>query len=221
MHFALPNKGFEHYDERGKSKSCGKGCVERVNIPYLLIIRDPRLGKIAIKRCDYETDRLYHKAIYDSFCTNPSVYVSFNGAGYDHLKLNAILSEFGKTDLWKEGSEIRVLRFGRCRFIDIRYYDNPFGSLSQFSKTWLQKDLKDIFPHEAVTEKMVKDKNSEFGVIISEDFGNKMVDQKDCDRFSNKPFWPLVDEYAVKDVDVLYEGTLKLEEQYNSLVIQF
>jgi hypothetical protein len=51
---------------------------------------------------------------------------------------------------------------------------NPFGSLSQFSKTWLQKDLKDIFPHEAVVEGMVKDKDSKFGVITLEDFGDKL-----------------------------------------------
>jgi hypothetical protein len=210
---------FETYNKRcpnkeshmaHKTRSCGEECMERIHIPYLLVVRHPRLGRIFIRRCDYE--------IHDLFYTNPFVYVSFNGAGYDHLILNAILSEFGKTDLWREGSEIRVLRFGRCKFIDIRYYDNPFGSLSQFSKTWLQKDLKDIFPHEAVVEGMVKDKNSKFGVIAPEDFGDKVeVSQEDCDRFSNRPFWPLVEEYAVKDVDILYEGTLKLEEQYKSL----
>jgi hypothetical protein len=34
---------------------------------------------------------------------------------------------------------------------------------------------------------------------------------------ASKLFWPLVEEYIRKDVDVLYEGLLRLDEQYKKI----
>jgi hypothetical protein len=54
-------------------------------------------------------------------------------------------------------------------FVDALDYTVPC-TLSGFSKTWLGKELKDIFPHDAVTVDMLKDKNSRFGTLTIDDF---------------------------------------------------
>lgn len=52
-----------------------------------------------------------------------------------------------------------------------------------------------MFPHDAISEDMVKDKDSRFGEILVEEFQEKdrdKVDDKVIERFDNKPFWLFV-----------------------------
>lgn len=91
------------------------------------------------------------------------------------------------------------------------------SSLKEFAKTWLNEDLKELFPHDAVTEEMVNNRKSSFGILTDKDFDVKSVDSETSIKFNNKPFWPLAEKYCYDDVSILFKGTFKVEELYNKI----
>jgi hypothetical protein len=65
---------------------------------------------------------------------------------------------------------------------------------------------------------MVLDKNSSFGTISIRDFDVKLnATLEDVDRLNNKDFWPLVENYILKDVQILHRSLLELEKMFNSI----
>jgi hypothetical protein len=84
----------------------------------------------------------------------------------------------------------------------------------------LNEDIKDVFPYDAVKEYMVTDKDGKFGEITIENFPKKDRDRLGNDtleRFNNKPFWPLVESYIEKEINILRRSLEKIEEEYNRL----
>jgi len=81
--------------------------------------------------------------------------VDWGGKNFDHLILNRILS---KSDiepiLFKDFTGIRRIQWGGNIFLDALYWLPPCN-LSNLAKTWLNEDLKDVFPHDAVKEFMI------------------------------------------------------------------
>jgi hypothetical protein len=62
-------------------------------------------------------------------------------------------------------SKIRNIKWEKKVFLDALYWTSPC-KLSELAKTWLNEDLKDILPHNAVTEDMVLDEKSIIGSLI-------------------------------------------------------
>lgn len=183
---------------------------------YYLGIRHTETGFREFKLCDYPSERDYNRAIIEYFKRYPSIYFSHNGANFDSILMRRILSLSGlEPEVWGVGNEVRIMRWRKNIFLDNLYWSPPC-SLSELAKTWLNEDLKGYFPHDAVNENMVKDKDSKFGKINIKD-EDKEINKEDIKKFSNKPFWPLVLEYGRNDVDILYRSLLKLEKRYNEI----
>lgn len=58
-------------------------------------------------------------------------------------------------------------------FLDALYWLSPCN-LSELSKTWLNEDLKEIFPYNANTEDIILNKDSRFGNLSIEHFSEKV-----------------------------------------------
>lgn len=185
---------------------------------YGLGIYHPTRGYERFRRCDYLREEDYNVAIKDYFKRYPSIYFSLNGANFDHILLHRILSSTGeRVGVKDSGLKIRSMRWEGNRFLDILYWTGP-SSLADLAKTWLGKDLKDIFPHNAVKEWMVKDKDSGFGILSREDFPDKVkVGEYDMERFNEKSFWELSSGYMKNDVLILKDCLKEIEKMYNKI----
>nr|AGJ98076.1 truncated plasmid-related DNA polymerase [Glomus sp. DAOM 240422] len=205
---------------------------------YYLLVYHPLKGYTHFKRCDYLNEIQFNNAILKFFRDNPSIYFSFNGRNFDHLILNRILNQSGvKPFTWIDKSKIRKLSWFNNTFLDILYWTHPC-TLRDLSKTFLREDLKDPFPHSIVSLNMILSKNSKF-VKLDEfkDFKGDFKDFKgelkerieefkdfkeesnkaksvNFSRFEGKEFWPLVESYILKDVQILYRCLLELDRLY-------
>jgi len=68
-----------------------------------------------------------------------------------------------------DGTGIRRLVWKNNVFLDALYWLPPCN-LSKLARTYLNEDLKDLFPYNAVKEEMVVDKDSRFGTVSKEDY---------------------------------------------------
>lgn len=179
---------------------------------YYLLVYHTLKGYSHFKRCNYSTELEFNNAIIEYFRYNPSTYFSFNGKNFDHLLLNKILRQSGTIPLiWREKSSVRKMNWLGNTFLETLYWTHPC-SLRDLAKTFLREDLKDKFPHDAVSPDMIISPNSRFKELRKEDF--KGFTDLDILKFSNKEFWPLVEEYILKDVQILHRSLLELDELY-------
>lgn len=185
--------------------------------PYYLLVYHPLKGYKHFKRCNYSTELEFNKSIIKFFKNNPSIYFSFNGKNFDHLILNRILKQSGTIPyLWKDKSSIRKISWLNNTFLEALYWTHPC-SLRDLAKTFLGEDLKDKFPHNAVSLNMVLSKNSKFGKLKKGKDKFKDFSYSELIKFKNKEFWPLVKEYILKDVQILYKSLLELDKLYNRI----
>jgi hypothetical protein len=117
--------------------------------------------------------------------------------GYTHLRRCDYTSEeefsFSSSPprIYTDGTSIRRLKWKGSIFQDILRWTPP-SSLSDMAKTWLGKDIKDVFPYDAVREDMILSKNSKFGTITYGHLSYKVkVYPEDIKRFSEGDFWDL------------------------------
>lgn len=197
-----------HYSEykNNKVRSGQFGCYDfetytlqdGLQRSYYLLVYHPLKGYKHFKRCNYSTEELFNEAIIRYFKNNQSTYFSFNGKNFDHLILNRILKQSGTApSVWMDKSSIRKMNWLGNTFLETLYWTHPC-SLKDLAKTFLREDLKDKFPHDAVSLDMILSPNSRFKELKKEDF--KGFTELDILKFSNKEFWPLVEEYILKDV---------------------
>jgi hypothetical protein len=190
---------------------------------YYLLVYHPLKGYTHFRRCDYSSEIQFNNAILKFFRDNPSIYFSFNGRNFDHLILNRILNQSGvKPFIWIDKSKIRKLSWFNNTFLDILYWTHPC-TFKDLSKTFLKEDLKDPFPHSIVSPNMILSKTSkivkldelkEFKDFKGDEGYIKKSKSVNFSRFEGKEFWPLVESYILKDVQILYRCLLELDRLY-------
>ena len=68
---------------------------------------------------------------------------------------------------------MRNIRWKNNLFLDALYWLPPWN-LAGLAKTWLGKDLKDMFPHNAVTEELAKKRDAVLDNLTTEEIRNSL-----------------------------------------------